>query len=154
MPSHVSAPPCSAASLRIFLLHGTPDGPQIVEKSNWTGHAIRCSRAQYPALRERPELSRPGLYVLVAAAEGADPPPIYVGEADVARSRLDEHARTKDFWTHLVLFTSKDGNLNKAHVKYLEARLVERARRARRAELENRHRAAAAQSLGGGPFGR
>ncbi len=137
MLSNVSAPRRPAASLRIFLLHGTPEGPQIAEKSNWTGHAIKCSRAQYPALRERPEFGRPGLYLLMAPVEGADPPRIYIGEADVARSRLDQHARSKDFWTQLVLFTSKDGNLNKAHVKYLEARLIERTHRARRAQLEN-----------------
>ena len=29
----------------------------------------------------------------------------------------------KDFWTHAVVFTSKDQNLNKAHVQYLEAQL-------------------------------
>jgi hypothetical protein len=60
-----------------------------------------------------------------------------VGEADVARARLDQHVRHKDFWTALVLFTSKDGSLNKAHVKYLESRLVALAREAGRADLEN-----------------
>lgn len=62
---------------------------------------------------------------------------IYVGEADVARDRIDTHLRTRDFWTRLILFGSKDENLNKAHVQYLEARLVALAKAARRATLEN-----------------
>ena len=51
--------------------------------------------------------------------------------------RLDQHAKQKDFWTHAAVFTSKDQNLNKAHVQYLEARLVQQARDAKRVELDN-----------------
>jgi hypothetical protein len=60
-----------------------------------------------------------------------------VGEGDIVRPRLDQHVKQKDFWTHAVVFTSKDQNLNKAHVQYLEARLVELAAEAKRAELDN-----------------
>jgi hypothetical protein len=38
--------------------------------------------------------------------------------------RLEQHAKQEDFWTHAAVFTSKDQNLTKAHVKYLGARLV------------------------------
>ena len=51
--------------------------------------------------------------------------------------RLDSHAKNKDFWTHAVAFTSKDQNLNKAHVQYLEARLVGLAKEANRCYLDN-----------------
>lgn len=64
-------------------------------------------------------------------------PAVVVGEGDVVRPRLDQQAKQKDFWTHAVVFTSKDQNLNKAHVQYLEARLVALAAEAKRAELEN-----------------
>jgi hypothetical protein len=43
----------------------------------------------------------------------------------------------KDFWTTLILFTSKDDNLNKAHVQYLESRLLALARDAKRCLLDN-----------------
>lgn len=64
-------------------------------------------------------------------------PRLYVGEGDAVLPRLDQHAKQKDFWTHAVVFTSKDQNLNKAHVQYLEARLVQLAKDAKRAELDN-----------------
>jgi hypothetical protein len=49
------------------------------------------------------------------------------------------HGNQKDFWTHAAVFTSKDQNLNKAHVQYLESRLVKLASDAKRAELDNRN---------------
>ena len=64
---------------------------------------------------------------------------VYVGEGDPVRPRLEQHATKKDFWTSAVIFTGTDGALNKAHVQYLEARLLEMARAARRCELENRN---------------
>lgn len=51
--------------------------------------------------------------------------------------RLEQHAKNKDFWTHVLVFTSKDQNLNKAHVQHLEARLVALAAEAKRCELDN-----------------
>ena len=51
--------------------------------------------------------------------------------------RLDSHARNKDFWTHGVAFISKDQNLNKAHIQYLESRLVGLATESKRCELDN-----------------
>lgn len=96
------------------------------------------SRAEYPEVRTREEFNRPGVYVLLGPAEksGFDSK-IYVGEADMARKRLDSHVKHKEFWTDLILFTSRDKHLNKAHVKYLESRLIDIARLARKVEVEN-----------------
>jgi hypothetical protein len=43
----------------------------------------------------------------------------------------------KDFWNQLVFFTSKDENLTKAHIRYLEGRLIEQARHAARSIVQN-----------------
>jgi hypothetical protein len=124
------------ASIRIFLVDGTPDGLRLVEKSNWTGLGIVTPRSQYSQARQREEFARPGVYVLVGPGSSALPQ-IYVGEAEELRSRLDNHQQSKDFWTRVVAFISKDGNINKAHVRYLESRLVALATAAKRAELMN-----------------
>jgi Domain of unknown function (DUF4357) len=127
-----------ATSIRIFLADGTPDGLRIVEKSNWTGRALMISRAQYPEVRSRDEFARPAVYLLRGESQSrGSVSRVYIGEADVARARIDSHLKTKDFWNDLILFTSKDENLNKAHVRYLEARLVGIAREAKQAELDN-----------------
>lgn len=124
-------------SVRIFIPFGEPEGLRIVEKSNWTGQGFVFPRAQYAEIRQRSELNRTGVYVLWGPGESGQLPRVYVGEGDLVRPRLDLHIKQKDFWTHAVAFTSKDQNLNKAHVQYLEARLVELAREAKRAELDN-----------------
>ena len=43
----------------------------------------------------------------------------------------------KDFWNKAIAVISKDENLTKAHVRYLESRLVEVASKAKRAEVGN-----------------
>lgn len=84
------------------------------------------------------EWSRPGVYLLSGPSAGETTKDrLYIGEADDVRDRLDNHFRNKDFWTTVIAFTSKDDNLNKAHVRYLEARLIEVASQADRATVEN-----------------
>lgn len=130
--------PRRGTSIRIFLADGTPEGLWVVEKSGWSGVALMWPRAIHAQARVRSELERPGLYLLVGPSEATvGKARIYVGEADVLRKRLDQHHSTKDFWTRGIVFTSKDGSLNKAHVKYLEGRLLALARQTQRAELDN-----------------
>jgi len=124
-------------SVRIFIPSGEPEALRIVEKTNWIGHGLVFPRAQFAEARQRPELQRTGVYVLWGPGEAGQLPRVYVGEGDLVRPRLDQHARQKDFWTHAAVFTSKDQNLNKAHVQYIEARLVALAAEAKRAELDN-----------------
>lgn len=134
------------ASVRIFLVDGTPSGPRIVEKIGWTGHALMCSRAQYSSIRGRPEFRRTGVYVLVGdSPDGTDTPWLYIGETDAVGIRLDSHVKGKDEWNHFIVFTSKDGNLNKAHAKYIESHLVELARNAKRSAVANLDTPAAPQ---------
>jgi len=126
-------------SLRIYLPDGSPDGLRLVEKSNWTGCGLVFPRALFPAAKSREEFSRAGVYVLVGSSETGDHPTIYVGQGDPVRLRLEQHYVNKDFWTWALAFVSKDKSLNTAHVQYLEARLLQRARETRRARLDNQN---------------
>lgn len=123
-------------SIRIFLADGAPDGIRLVDKSNWVGRAVVASRAQLAKALQREELSRPGVYLLLGPGEGGASR-LYIGEADVLRERLKQHAGRKDFWTRFVAFTSSDESLNKAVVRYLEARLIALAKTANQWELDN-----------------
>ena len=127
-------------SVRIFIPSGEPEGLRIVEKSNWIGQGLVFPRSLLPDVRRRGELARTGIYVLWGPGESGQLPRAYVGEGDVVLPRLDEHARTKDFWTHVAVFSSTGTQLNKAHVQYLESRLIELAIDAKRCELDNGNR--------------
>jgi hypothetical protein len=124
-------------SIRIFLPGGDPAGLRTIEKSNWTGAGLVIPRTTYADARSRRELKRAGIYILMGPPEESGLPRIYIGEGDPVGPRLDQHASKKDFWISAITFTSKDENLNKAHVQYLEARLVELATKAKRCVLDN-----------------
>lgn len=124
-------------SIQIFLADGQPDGLRIIEKSNWTGCGVVCPRPILSEAKDRKEFTRTGVYILVGPSGKSDLPQIYIGEGDPIRPRLEQHASKKDFWTTVIFFTSKDENLNKAHVQFLEARLIEFAGEAKRCKLEN-----------------
>jgi hypothetical protein len=124
-------------SVNVFLPAGDPEALKVVEKSNWIGRGLVIPRPMFADSRGRPELDRTGVYLLIGPSETSSLPAVYVGEGDPVKPRLDQHARNKDFWTHAVVFTSKDSNLNKAHVQRLESPLVELANAAKRCVLEN-----------------
>jgi len=124
-------------SIKIFLPHGDPDGLRVIGKSNWTGSGVVFNRTNYQEAAKRPEIGKTGVYILVGPSEDSSLPTIYVGEGDPIKPRLDSHYANKDFWTWAVFFTASDGSLNKAHVKHLECRLVELAKAAKQANLDN-----------------
>ena len=67
--------------------------------------------------------------------EGKDQ--VYIGEAETILKRLNQHLTSKDFWRETIVFISKDENLNKAHIKYLENRLHEIASSTNRYIIHN-----------------
>jgi hypothetical protein len=130
-------------NIRLYLVDGVPNGLTIAEIMNWTGHVMQSPRSGLADLLRREEMSRTGIYILT----GEDPEApgqmlVYVGESDSVKQRLIQHNRSesnggKDFWDKATVVTSKDANLTKGHVRYLESRLVEIITAARRASLHN-----------------
>ncbi len=130
--------PTRGVTIRIFLVDGTPQGLRLVERMGWTGSFLTFARADYPSARAREEVSQTGAYVLLGPdPEGRRLQRVYVGEGENIRVRLDAHQKEKDFWTQGYVLTTKDDSLNKAHVRYLEARLLELAAKADNASLDN-----------------
>lgn len=125
-------------SVRLYLVDGTPQGLRTAEVGNWTGVAVVCPRTDLARLGKRAEARRTGIYLLVGPSDTSPSAlAIYVGEGDEVWSRITSHDDKKDFWTFVVLFVSKDENLTKAHVRWLEAAVVREIRLAKRAEVEN-----------------
>ncbi|EHN68697.1 GIY-YIG nuclease family protein [Aliivibrio fischeri] len=116
---------------------GTPTGLRHVEIANWSGQALACPRSRFSELNRWDESKRPGVYFLFEKTSNDDSHSAYIGESEDVFKRLVNHDREKDFWNEVIIFTSKDENLTKAHVKYLEAKLVELSKSAERYKLEN-----------------
>ena len=125
-------------SVRLFLVDGTPQGMRTAEVGNWSGLALVCPRTDLVRLGARSEVRRTGVYILVGPSDTAPSGlAVYVGEGDEVWARLTSHDDSKDFWTLVVIFVSKDDNLTKAHVRHLEATLVRELKKAKRAEVKN-----------------
>ncbi|MBF0281574.1 MAG: GIY-YIG nuclease family protein [Zetaproteobacteria bacterium] len=124
-------------SIRIYLADATVTGIRYAELVNWTGHAIACPRSRLNELKNWPESSKPGVYFLFEGRFGSSKPAAYIGESENVAQRLTNHDRNKEFWSEAVIFTSKDENLTKAHIKHLESALVGLSKIADRYELEN-----------------
>lgn len=128
----------SGKQIKLFLVDGTPGGLTTAEITNWTGHVLSGSRSDLADLLKRDEAQRTGAYILLGDDEAAvGNTRCYIGEADIVAERLRYHQREKDFWDRVVVITSKDANLTKAHGRYLESRLIELGTRAGRVTLEN-----------------
>ncbi len=125
-----------SATIKLFLVHGDPKRLRTAEISNWTGKATAGPRSEFEGVLRREEASKPGVYLLSGIDPDSERAAVYVGEAESVRDRLRTHLE-KDFWNHVVFFTSKDENLTKAHIRYLEGRLIEQARAAGRAVVMN-----------------
>ncbi len=125
-------------TIKLFLLDADPDGRIICELSNWTGKAYRIPRGKVKDCSNRDELKTTAVYLLFGKADSStSKAKVYIGEAENAYSRLVQHVSEKEFWNESVVFISKDENLNKAHIKYLESRLHEITQLADRYELIN-----------------
>lgn len=122
-------------SLELFFIDGRPDGILTAEVFNWTGHVLMTPRTRIADALNRTEAAYTGVYVLIGERDGE--PLAYIGESDNIRDRIKNHDAKKDWWEQAVLITAAANNLNKAHVRYLEARLVAKAKEVGRMTLEN-----------------
>ncbi len=123
-------------TIKIFLIDGDPNGRMSCELSNWTGKAYKIPRIKIKDCSDRDDLVSTGVYLLFGKDEdGKDQ--VYIGEAESILKRLNQHLAQKDFWHETIVFISKDENLNKAHIKYLENRLHDIAKSANRYKIEN-----------------
>jgi len=134
-------------TIKIFLVDGTPNGLLTAEIMNWTGHVITGPRSRLGELIQRPEARSTGVYFLIGPDAGTGlGTQVYIGETDDVPTRLKDHNRPekpdgsggKDFWERVCVVTSKDANLTKGHVKYLESRLIRIAQSAGRCQQLNR----------------
>lgn len=100
----------------------------IVESSNWDGVAYIGARKNIQYIKKIEQLKNPGIYFLLGRKKSENT--LYIGESENIANRFQAHLsdKNKDWFEKFIIFTSKMGDLNKAHVKYLEAAFIELAK--------------------------
>lgn len=123
----------NSATIKLHLHFGETGRLRRAEVTNWSGLAFAAPKAELDLLLKCDELTRPGVYVLLGMEFGKSG---YIGEAENVRERLKQHS-TKDFWSRAFVFTDKDENLTKAHIRYLEGRLIDESKDAGSYSIQN-----------------
>ena len=126
-------------TINLFLIDGTPSGLRFAEIGLSTIKALVVPRASLTKFAKRHEATRTGVYMLIGPDDSDNSKQrLYVGEGDSIIKRIkDDHDAVKDFWTDAIILISKDENLTKSHVRYLEAKLIKLAIEAKRVILDN-----------------
>jgi hypothetical protein len=126
-----------ARSLELFFVNGDPEGMLTATVPfQWSGHVLVSKRTQLSEALQRPEVSRPGVYLLVGENDIGESL-LYIGESDDIGNRIRSHDANKLWWTTVVFITSNGEPLNKAHVRYLESRLIDKAKQINKIKLDN-----------------
>jgi len=122
-------------TIQIYLPDGNPRSLKIAEITSRTVLAILIPRSSLDEAAKRPELDNVGIYLLFGFS--ATKSLVYIGEAENCLTRLKQHNKSKDFWTHAIIFTSKTFFFTKTHIKFLEWFSCDQAKKANRYLLEN-----------------
>lgn len=125
-----------SATIKLFLPFGNPKQVRTAEISNWSGKAVAAPRSDLEYFLFRPELEKPGVYLLIGVDSQDGLPIAYIGEAEVVSDRIKQH-KSKDYWNSVIAFVSKDENLTKAHIRYLEGRIIDQATSIGRYKIAN-----------------
>lgn len=104
---------------------------RTVDLSNWVGKVYIGNRKHVELIQQIPEIAKStGLYFLLGKDIETDETYLYIGEADDVAHRIKQHSnsKNKEWFEEFIVFVSKDTDLTKAHVRYLEKSLYDLAK--------------------------
>ncbi|MBQ2851794.1 MAG: GIY-YIG nuclease family protein [Bacteroidales bacterium] len=112
-----------------YLIDGDPKGTQYAFISNKICQMFVVPRSNLSYLNTQEKLQKPAFYILLGEDE-ATKPQAYIGETENFRERVKDHDSKKAFWQKALIFVSKDADMTKADVQYLEYKAISEAKRA------------------------
>lgn len=112
-----------------YLIDGDPKGTQYSFISNKICQMFVVPRSNLSYLNEQEKLQKPAFYILIGEDE-ATKPQAYIGETENFKERVKDHDSKKAFWQKALIFVSKDEDMTKADVQYLEHKAIAEAKKA------------------------
>ena len=122
-------------TITTYLLDGNPQGVQNIFISNKICSLMLIPRSSLDIINKRNELKTPAFYILLGEGDYQQPK-AYLGETDNFAERIKDHDYKKPFWNKALVFISKDGQMTKADVQYLEHLAVELAQITKKYSIE------------------
>lgn len=119
----------------MLLYDGSLNGVTNISDSAWElGKMYSAPRESIGDLVSRADCKKYGVYLLLSDEY------VYVGQAIDLERRTKQHLTDKDWWTQVVLMTTKDDSFNASDIDYLESRLIELAGKAATFDSDNKKR--------------
>lgn len=116
-------------TITTYLTDGNPQGTQYVFISNKVCQMFVVPRSDLAYLNKQEKLQKPAFYILIGEDESTKPQ-AYIGETENFKERVKDHDNKKSFWQKALVFVSKDTDMTKADVQYLEYRAIVEAKKA------------------------
>ncbi len=129
-----------------YLIDGDPKGTQYSFISNKICQMFVVPRSNLSYLSEQEKLQKPAFYILIGEDE-AIKPQAYIGETENFKERVKDHDSKKAFWQKALIFVSKDADMTKADVQYLEYKAILEAKQANTFVLEENKQTPKAPNL-------
>ena len=122
-------------TIKMLLYDGSLNGVTNISDSAWeSGKMYSAPRESIGNLITRADCKKYGVYLLLSDHQ------VYVGQAVDLERRTKQHLTDKDWWTQVVLMTTKDDSFNASDIDYLEARLINLAIEAGTSDSDNKKR--------------
>lgn len=89
-----------------------------------------CRATFQPLLSEYTrKVAKPAFYILLGEDESTKPQ-AYIGETENFKERVKDHDSKKSFWQKALIFVSKDADMTKVDVQYIEYKAITEAKKA------------------------
>ncbi|WP_300905914.1 GIY-YIG nuclease family protein [uncultured Bacteroides sp.] len=112
-----------------YLIDGDPKGTQYAFISNKICQMFVVPRSNLSYLNTQEKLQKPAFYILLGEDESTKPQ-AYIGETENFKERVKDHESKKAFWQKALIFVSKDADMTKVDVQYLEHKAIAEAKKA------------------------
>lgn len=120
-------------TIKMLLYDGTLNGVTNISDSAWdVGKMYSAPRESISDLVSRADCKKYGVYLLLSENL------VYVGQAIDLEKRTKQHLADKDWWTQVVLMTTKDDSFTASDINYLESRLINMASKAGTSDSDNK----------------
>lgn len=112
-----------------YLITGDPKGTRYAFIKNKICQMFVIPRSDLEYLNQQEMLHKPAFYILLGEDDSLKPK-AYIGETENFKERVKDHDVKKTFWQRALVFVSKDADMTKADVQYLEHRAISVAKNA------------------------
>lgn len=120
-------------TIKMLLYDGSLNGVTNISDSAWeSGKMYSAPRESIDDLITKADCKKYGVYLLLSERQ------VYVGQAVDLERRTKQHLTDKDWWTQVILMTTKDDSFNASDIDYLEAYLINLAVNAGTSDSDNK----------------